>query len=314
MNSRALLGVLLAWMLAGVADAALPVPQQVSFPSLDRDAAGALIVISALYFQPPQVSAEVKVPLIVAVHGCGGMFSARADRGRQLSERFANWTELLLADGYAVLWPDSFNPRGQREICTIKTGERTIGASTRRLDLLGALAYGAALSGVEHDRIALIGWSHGGSTTLATVNAMDARVAAMLNAPGAPPQFRAAVAFYPGCAVSLRAGARWKPRMATAIHIGESDDWTPAAPCVALGDAARARGDPVTVRVYADSYHGFDAPGGRVAVRRDVPNGVHPGQGVIVGPNPVARAAAIAEVRATLREHLQPLAAASAAK
>ncbi len=300
---------LVPWLLAAIASAALPAPEQVSFPSLDRNPDGVPVTISARYFRPPGTAPDREIPLVIALHGCGGMFSARAERRNELSERFANWTELLLAEGYAVLWPDSLNPRGRREICTIKTGERTIRAAARRLDVLGALDYGAALPGVDRDRIALMGWSHGGSTTLATVNALDPQVAGFRGVTGTPPRFRTAVAFYPGCEASLRAGASWKPAVPVSIHIGEADDWTPAAPCVELGRAAQARGDPVTVTVYAGSYHGFDAPRGRVAVRRDVPNGVHPGQGVTVGPNAAARAATIAAVRAALRQSLQPLAA-----
>jgi hypothetical protein len=40
--------------------------------------------------------------------------------------------------------------------------------------------------------------------------------------------------------------------------------------------------------------------------RLDVPNGVHPGQGVTVGPNPGARATANVRVRAFLRDRLAP--------
>ena len=56
------------------------------------------------------------------------------------------------------------------------------------------------------------------------------------DAAGAPPPFRVAVAFYPGCVVSLRAGDKWQPGMPAAIHIGALDDWTPAPSCVKLGD------------------------------------------------------------------------------
>ena len=50
----------------------------------------------------------------------------------------------------------------------------------------------------------------------------------------------------------------------------------------------------LTVRVYADSYHGFDgtAP---VRLRRDVPNGVSP-DGVHSGGNAAARAQALDEL------------------
>jgi len=65
-----------------------------------------------------------------------------------------------------------------------------------------------------------------------------------------------------------------------------------------------SRSEDLLVTTYSDSHHGFDSPTGAVVHRTDVPNGVHPGQGVHVGPNPAAREAANASVRAFLREHL----------
>jgi len=300
-------------VMTGVTHAALPPAEKLELPSLDAGANGARTMVPALLFRPANAAAGATVPLIIGVHGCGGMFSTRKGSEGMLSDRFAMWTQAFLDDGYAVLWPDSFNPRGHRQVCTIKTAERTINAATRRLDALGALAFASALPGVDARRIAIVGWSHGGSTTLATINAANARVAALRTGANAPPFFRAAVAFYPGCAASLRAGPRWRPATATAIHIGAVDDWTPAQPCVALGEAMRDAGMPLTVRVHPDSYHGFDAPRGRVAVRHDVPNGVNPGQGVTNGPNPAARAAAMESVRAFLRVQLASPAAPGAA-
>jgi dienelactone hydrolase len=294
-----------ACALATAASAmALPTPERVSFPSLDKDGNGTPVTISALYFRPPQAGGTA-VPLVIAAHGCGGMWSARADRLDQLSARSIKWTDELLADGYAVLWPDSFNSRGRRAVCTVKRGEPTISPATRRLDILGALAFAAALPGVDRARIGLLGWSHGGSTTLATVNGKDARIAEFFASPSAPLPLRVAVAFYPGCVVSLRQGAGWQPSVPLAIHAGELDDWTPSDRCVQLGDAARARGAPMSVTVYPDAHHGFDAPGGRITVLKDVSTGVNPDKGVTVGPNPAARAAADAAVRAFLRERLQ---------
>lgn len=304
----------IAFVPTTAAHATLPAPERVTFPSLDIDAAGKAVEISALFFRPPKAAPGAAVPLVVAAHGCGGMFSANASRRNELSERFATWTAQLLDDGYAVLWPDSFNSRGRRSVCLGQRGEPTIAPATRRLDVLGAQAFAAALGGIDRERIALVGWSHGGSTTLAAVNGKDARIAAFRSAPGAPPAFRAAVAFYPGCVAALRRGANWQPEMPTEIHVGERDDWTPPAACVQLGDAARARGASMAVIVYPGAYHGFDAPSGKVRLWQEITTGARPDQGVHVGPDPTARAAANAAVRGFLRARLTEFAARGAAQ
>jgi hypothetical protein len=89
--------------------------------------------------------------------------------------------------------------------------------------------------------------------------------------------------------------------------LGAEDDWTPAAPCVAL--AAQATGHAVQVESYAGAYHGFDSTA-PVRLRRDVPNGVRPGQGVHVGGQPEARALSQQRLAAFLQERWRlPLAA-----
>jgi dienelactone hydrolase len=277
---------------------------RVSFPSIDREENGTAVQIQAMLLLPDGPIPAGGYPTVVALHGCSGMYSVVKGREDHLSDRLAMRAEMLLGDGYAVLFPDSFRSRGRNEVCTVKRGDNPITPTRRRLDALGALAFLADRSDIAHDRIALVGWSHGGSTALATINIRDREVAALRDKPGAPPFFRAAVAFYPGCNVSLHAGDRWQPGAPTRIHIGASDDWTPAKPCVELGEAMAARGEPLKVTVYPDSHHGFDAPSGDVVHRTDVPNGVNPGQGVHVGANPAAREKAIAKVRAFLNQYL----------
>jgi dienelactone hydrolase len=278
---------------------------RVSFPSIDRDETGAPVQIQAVLLLPDGPASPGGYPAIVALHGCSGMYSIAKGREDHLADRLAVRVEMLLGDGYAVLLPDSFRSRGRNEVCTVKIGDNPITPMRRRLDALGALAYLTDRPDVAHDRIALVGWSHGGSTALATVNIRDREVAAFRDKAGAPPFFRAVVAFYPGCKVSLGAGDRWQPGAPTRIHIGDSDDWTPAKPCVELGEAMAARGEPLKVTVYPDSHHGFDAPSGDVVHRTDVPNGVNPGQGVHVGANPAAREKANAKVRAFLNDRLR---------
>jgi len=309
-RSRLLRATCAIAMLAAIAlatDLAARSLTRVSFPSLDRDDNGAPIQIQAILLMPDGPAPAGGYPAIVALHGCSGMYSIVNGREDRLAYRLAARADLFLGDGYAVLFPDSFRSRGRNEVCTIRTGNNPIMPMRRRLDALGALAYLAERADIATDRVALVGWSHGGSTALATINVRDREVAAFRDKPGAPPFFRAAVAFYPGCAVSLRAGDRWRPGVPTRIHIGKSDDWTPAKPCVDLGEAMAARGEPLKVVVYPNAHHGFDAPDGAVIHRTDVPNGTNPGQGVHVGANPEAREKANAKVRAFLNQRLRDL-------
>jgi Dienelactone hydrolase and related enzymes len=279
--------------------------EPVAFPSIDADASGAAVLLEGMLLLPREAAPRGGYPAIVALHGCGGMYSTREGHEDELAERMASRVEPLLQDGYAVLFVDSFRARGVREVCTVKVGERTVTVAKRRLDALGALTYLASRKDIARARIALVGWSHGGSTALQVADVADRAVAAFSSRAGAPPFFRAIVAFYPGCRTPLKAAASYRPGAPTRIHIGALDDWTPASTCVAFGDAMAARNEDVLVTTYAGSYHAFDSPSGTIVHRTDVPNGVHRGEGVHVGPNPQARDAANASVRAFLRERLQ---------
>ena len=175
----------------------------------------------------------------------------------------------------------------------------------RRRDALGALAWLAQQPGVDAQRLALMGWSNGGSAVLAATNRQQAEVAI------ATPSARAAVAFYPGCDADLRAG--YSPSAALQLLVGEADDWTPAAACEALvrntAAATTTTAGPAAVpapqiSVYPGAYHGFDGQT-PVALRSDVPNGVHPGAGVHVGGQPEARAASRSQMLEFLRAALR---------
>ncbi len=217
---------------------------------------------------------------VVALHGCGGLYVLRGPREGQLLSRHAAMADLLQAQGYAVLFPDSFMARGEFELCTQQLQARAMGQAERRADTLAAMAWVAGQPWARGDRIALLGWSQGASTVLSATNASFDEVRAHPHPP------RAAIAFYPGCNTALR--NNYQPAVPLTLMLAEKDDWTPAAPCVELGRRSRAE-----VNVYPDSWHGFDNPDvPTVRLRRDVPNGVNPGQGVHVGLNPAARDAA----------------------
>jgi dienelactone hydrolase len=264
--------------------------QVASFNSLDGT------VLKALVFHPPSFSSsqanQASRGTVIALHGCGGLYATLGPRKGQLNARHQAMADLLVAEGYSAVFPDSLTPRGETELCTQKIGSRKIDQTERRADVLGTLAWVAAQPWAQPGRIALLGWSHGGSAVLSGTDASRADVLGQAVKPAI------AVAFYPGCAAALKSG--YKPSAPLVLMLGENDDWTPPAPCVALGNGVGAE-----VNVYADSYHDFDNPVGEVRLRTDIPNGVNPGQGVHVGPNPVARERAYSRLKLLLTKALK---------
>lgn len=232
-------------------------------------AGGGGATLNAELFRPdgPPVA-----PAVVALHGCGGPFPARDQQ----------WTRVLTAAGHIVLLPNSFGSRGLGSQCQQARREVTAGG-LRRDDTLAAARWLAAQPGTPAGGVVVMGWSDGGSTTLATAQARD-------DLP--PGLIRGFVAFYPGC--------RWTGIAASGppilLLIGEADDWTPAEPCRAL---ARRVGSRITLVTYPGAYHEFDAPIA-VKTRTGIPHSQNPDQSVHVGENPAARADVLARVPAFL--------------
>lgn len=300
----AALVVIAVALAAGAARAGDLVPERVAFDSLDVDrATGQPVRIEALAFAPAGRQSGRR-PAVIVLHGCGGLYSTSPARRGRLTLRHEAMAKLLVAEGYVVLFPDSFRSRGQDEVCTVEYRAQTITQTQRRLDAQGALAHLQARADVLPDRIALLGWSHGGSTVLATVNARQPAVAAWGDRAPPAPYFRAAIAFYPGCYTERYARVGYSLAAPLLLFVAGSDDWTAPQPCIELAWRMYAMRGPIDLTVYPDAYHGFDGPAAQKPLHLDVPNGVHPGQGVTVAPNPTARADAYAKVTTFLRERL----------
>jgi len=246
--------------------------ERVSLPSLDR-VDGQPVALIGFWFG---ASASARAPAVVLLHGCGGTYNKQGG----LSERALDYAQLLNARGMHALVLDSLTPRGEKELCTQRIGTRRVTQANRRLDALAAVDWLAHRPDVDAQRIGLMGWSNGGSTLLATLNARHVDVAR------APVRPAFAVAFYPGCEAELKRGFESQTRLL--MLVGEADDWTPAVPCHEL--ARVAEGAAPQIEGYAGAYHGFDSAAA-LRLRRDVPNGVNPGQGVHVGGDAAARAA-----------------------
>ena len=252
-------------------------------------AAGAAVTIPGEGLQLPgrlyRPEGAGPFPAIVMMHGCNGMWAAS---GREPTLLYRFWAEHFMRRGYVTLLVDSFGPRGEREICT--QAERKVSeARDRPRDAYAALRWLAARDDVDARRISVMGWSNG---------AMAVMHALRPDAPGrgiGGPEFRSAVAFYPGC--NFFARTSYQPIAPLLIQAGAADDWTPASPCETV--ARRVSGAAIEIDVYDGAHHGFDSPAGVVRTRPEVRNPTSPsGRGATVGPNPEARAKAIARATA----------------
>ena len=232
-------------------------------------------------------------PALVMLHGCTGLRTwSGAIQGKL---RF--WAEHLRDLGYVTLLVDSFAPRGIDEVCT---GRHLLSSVRDRADdARGALRYLQGRSDVRADRIGLLGWSNGAAATLSV----------LFDRGSAERDFRAAVAFYPNCTRNYPGGPDFRSYAPLYLLVGALDDWTPAAPCMALVERACAAGAPITIKVYPGAHHSFDAPSTPVRYRPEVRNHSKPDgcSGATVGTDPAARADAIAEVTGFLAARLATL-------
>lgn len=183
-------------------------------------------------------------PAVILAHGCAG--NGYADK---------TWAPALRQWGYATFIVDSFRGRGLSTICDDVSRLYPI---QRVPDVYGALRILATHPKVVPDRIALMGFSHGG---ILTVNASTRWARDTFTKTG-DAQFRAFFPVYPYCNAVV---PEWEAVSAPVrVHAGALDDWTPAKPCEALVERLRAGGFDAGITIYPDAHHGFDDPFGSV--------------------------------------------------
>ncbi|MBB4194931.1 dienelactone hydrolase [Rhizobium aethiopicum] len=170
-------------------------------------------------------------PAVVLLHGCDHL---------RLSVKEL-WPKRLVRWGYVVLVVDSFTTRKLDDTCRSALPERVF-------DAYGALDFLSKSSFVDIRRVALMGFSAGGTATLdATKN--DGNEQLMER------KFRAAVAYYPACDAD-----RGDPTIPILIMTGERDNWSRAERCQKRLARLSDNAPPVELNVYKGIYHNFDAP------------------------------------------------------
>jgi dienelactone hydrolase len=221
-------------------------------------------------------------PAVVALHDCGGL----VQRPNTQAQLYSEWVKVLVADGFVVLFPDSFASRGLGSQC--REHDIKAHASRERVtDAEAARRWLAGQSFVRSEHIALLGWAHGGSAALWAIRPK-------LAPHDGNADFRSAVALYPGC-TRLRQTA-WSARVPTLILIGSADDWTPAATCQQMVAGAHGRSARVEIVVYPGAHHEFDRANTPLRLRTGLANTADPSGRAHGGTNPAARNDALKRV------------------
>lgn len=170
---------------------------------------------------------------VVVLSGCNGVKHTT----RVWARRLASW-------GYAALIVDSFTPRGLKNVCH-RGGE--LSGAERAKDAFAGAAYLRTRPDIDPDRIAVLGYSHGGWT------ALEAATKSLVDQNGGK-AFAAVVAYYPIC-------LREAPPLASdvQIFIGGADDWSSPRHCQAMaaGYAGASAHRPL-LKIFPAATHSFD--------------------------------------------------------
>ena len=233
-------------------------PERVTFLSAD----GRTMLVGYLY-RPMQPRA--RAPAIVMMHGRSGPYSSKANGiydASTLSRRHKAWGELLAQRGYFALMVDGFGPRGYPQgfprYSYNDRPEELNEVEVRPLDAYGAAAYLRTLSGVAGDRLGLLGWSNGGSATIAAMSPD----APGLVSPAPGKGFSAAVAFYPACGLKDKfKGKAYRPYAPLRVFHGLADEETSPSRCADLVERSKAAGSDIEIALYPGATHDFDDPG-----------------------------------------------------
>ena len=216
-------------------------------------------------------------PVVIALHACSG-YTAEMYGGA-----LPQWVPILKGQGYATFKFDSFTARGYSEVCTTYA----VTADDRAPDVLAAAALLAGRPDVRPDRIAVIGWSHGGGGAARVTKDWPDRRPAREKLASRGGKLVASIDLYGGC------GPAVDPVIVPLlVLVGALDDWGlgPAS----CSELAKANPTLVTVQVYPGAYHGFDTPGD-----------THRSAGHMIAYNAEATADARIRVTEFLRRYMQ---------
>ena len=214
----------------------ISIAENIEFKSTSKGKDGNPLLLTGVLTKP---EGNGPFPAIVLLHGwCGHEF------GKPRSEL---WSSRLVDWGYATLQLDSFSPRNISNECSDKT-EMFLLSLARVKDSYDAKDFLAELQFIDRNRIALLGWSHGGWTALYAL-------LKQIKPQNKETPFKAGIAFYPYCDMPL-----YNLNAPLLILIGESYDWTQAKWCTEMMPPEQSDLE-IILKIYPGAYHDFDWEG-----------------------------------------------------
>lgn len=207
--------------------------QRSVFPSADGPGAEPVMLRGLIWRSTAVVGGAL--PAVVLLPDCHGAW--RDEAGDTPEGSIQELALALNEAGLHVMVLDSLRPRGLREICSDKIAARQLRPGQLRRDALAALGFLGQQTGVDPQRLGLVGLGRGALTVLAAVNRQHADVRRA-------PRAVAAVAIRPACTAELRSG--YETGAALAVLLADTDEADSNAHCrdlvqqLAAGGAAAA--------------------------------------------------------------------------
>ena len=212
-------------------------------------------VTLAGYLRLPK--ANGKNPVVVLFHGAGGLLG---DNG-MVNE----WTRILNEAGIGTFTVDSYSGRGIASLVGVALATLAdtgpINPATRVIDAYRALALLSKHPLIDANRIAIMGFSHGGPAALYS---SLARFRKLYGDPNV--QFAAHVSVYGMCETTFREDEVLDGSPVLLLH-GTADNWVPVTPCREYASRLAKAGMNVRLIEYPNANHVFDSPAAREPIK-----------------------------------------------
>lgn len=223
-------------------------PTDVSFSTLQG------ITITGKLYLP--AGSNTLAPAVVLMHGCSGIYSY-SDPSKGLALLYKEWGARLASAGYVALIVDSFSARNTPQNQCGNSSGGVSEVTDRPYDAYGAAQFlKTSYSGwVAPAKIALLGWSHGASSTLSTLS--DTMVSTFSK------PFKAGFALYPGCGLYNAFGgistSTYVPYAPLYILHGSIDPLYTSGYCdKRVNNAIKLGSTDMSMSVYLGAQHDFD--------------------------------------------------------